>query len=111
MTLPVDARVAVKLRSKIWNKEFIVFGSLLANPVRDGKLQLTVQNIEGDLSPSLAIELLAKPRKRTSIDTWLQAFHIFVGVYAIKYPTEVPSLVKYGETIRDLAAMGHNWHF
>ena len=59
----------VKLTSKIWNEEFIDFGSLLVNPVWDGKFQLIVQNIEGDLSPSLAIELLAKPRKRISIDT------------------------------------------
>ena len=46
-----------------------------------------------------------------TIDTWQQAFHIFVGVYALKYPHEAPALMKYGQTIRDVAARGQNWRF
>lgn len=44
------------------------------------------------------------PKKITSIDTWVTAFHVLVGVYNSRYPTEAHNLVKYGETVRDLAA-------
>jgi len=84
----IDARVNDKLKSKIWNNEYVDFGSLLVNPVGQTKFQISVQN--KDSSPSLCVEPLDKPRNITSIDTWLTAFHVFVGVYARKYPTETP---------------------
>ena len=36
---------------------------------------------------------------------------MFVGIYASRYPNEAPGLMKYGSTIQDLAARGHNWRF
>ena len=42
---------------------------------------------------------------------WLHAFHVFVGIYSGRYPAEAPSLMKYGESIQDSAARGHNWRF
>ena len=111
INLPVDARVAMKLKTKIWQQEYIDFGSLLVNPTLDGKFQLTLQNSNEGLSPALALEPLNKPKKITSIDIWLQAFHVFVGIYASHYPNEAPGLMKYGSTIQDLAARGHNWRF
>ena len=111
INLPVDARVAMKLKTKIWQQEYIDFGSLLVNPTLDGNFQLTIQKLTEGLSPTLALEPLNKPQKISSIDTWLQAFHKFVGVYASRYPSEAPGLMKYGSTIQDLAVRGHNWRF
>ena len=111
INLPVDARVAMKLKTKIWQQEYIDFGSLLVNPTLDGNFQLTIQKSTEGLSPTLALEPLNKPKKISSIDTWLQAFHVFVGVYASRYPNEAPGLMKYGSTIQDLAVRGHNWRF
>ena len=111
INLPVDARVAMKLKTKIWQQEYIDFGSLLVNPTLDGKFQLTIHNSNEGLSPSLALEPLNKPKKISSIEMWLQAFHVFVGIYASRYPNEAPGLMKYGSTIQDLAARGHNWRF
>lgn len=34
----------------------------------------------------------------------VQNFHVFVGVYTGRYPSEAPGLMKYGDTIQDLAA-------
>ena len=34
-----------------------------------------------------------------------------MGVYTKKYPNEAPALMKYGQTIQDLAARGQNWRF
>ena len=111
INLPVDARVAMKLKTKIWQQDYIDFGSLLVNPTLDGKFQLTIQNSNEGLSPFLALEPLNKPPKISSIEMWLQAFHVFVGIYAGRYPNEATGLKKYGSTIQDLAARGHNWRF
>ena len=43
--------------------------------------------------------------------TKYQAGLTTVGVYTVKYPLEAPSLVKYGEVVRDLAARGGDWRF
>ena len=80
ISMPVDARVPTKLKSKIWQEEFIDFGSLPINHNRDGKFQLTIHNSSEGSSPSLAREPVNKPRKITTIDMWMQAFHVFVGV-------------------------------
>ena len=111
VNLPVDARVSTKIKTKIWQEEFIDFGALLVNPTFDDKFQLTIQHSKEASSPSLALELMNRARRITSIDTWLQAFHVFVGVYTGRYPHEAPGLMKYGATIQDLAARGHNWRF
>ena len=109
--LPVDARVSEKLREKIWTDEFIDFGSLLANPVLANRFQLTVHNAENGPLPSLCIEPISKSKKITSIESWLSSFHIFVGVYTKQFPHEAPALMKYCETIQDLAGRGHNWKY
>ncbi|CAH3139098.1 unnamed protein product [Porites lobata] len=110
-SLSLDARVSEKIRAKIWNQEYVDFGSLLINPIRQSRFQLTVSNAESGQLTSLCMEPAEKPRKITSIESWLSAFHVFVGVYTMKYPTESPALMKYGLLIRDLAARGHNWRF
>lgn len=81
VSVPVDARVPLKLKSKIWNQEYIDFGHLLVNPTLEGKFQLTLQNSDGTSSPSLSFESVTMPKKIYNIDTWLTAFHVFVGVY------------------------------
>ena len=111
INLPVDARVAMKPKTKIWQQGYIDFGSLLVNPTLDGNFQLTIQKSTEGLSPPLVLEPLNKPKKISSNDTWLQAFHVFVGVYASRYPNEAPGLMKYGSTIQDLAVRDHNWRF
>jgi len=71
----------------------------------DGRSQLTIQNSGEGVGPALSLEPVNKAKKINSIDTWLQAFHVFVGIYASKYPQEDPGLIKYGAT------RGHNWRF
>ena len=100
----------LKLKTKIWNNEFIDFGLLLANQLAEGKYQLTINPGDGT-SPSLALEPITKPKKIVSVDSWVQAFHVFVGVFTSHFPSDAPGLMKYGSTIPDLAARGHNWRF
>ena len=109
-SLPIDSQVSAKLKGKIWNEEFIDFGSLLSNPGQD-KYQFSVQNSVAGIPASFCLEPVTRPKKIINIDAWQQAFHIFVGVYTQKYPHEAPALMKYGESIRDLAARGQNWRY
>ena len=91
VNLPVDARVPLKLKTKIWNNEFIDFGLLLANQFAEGKYQLTINPGDGS-SPSLALEPITKPKKIVSIDSWVQAFHVFVGVLQAAFQVMVWAL-------------------
>ena len=110
-SLSIDARVCEKIRAKIWNQECVDFGSLLVNPIGESRFQLTVSNAASGQLPSLCLEPAEKPRKITSIESWLSAFHVFVGFHTMKYPTESPALMNYSSLIRDLAARGHNLRF
>ena len=78
INLPVDPRVPLKLKTKIWQNEFIDFGLLLANQFSEGKYQLTFNPVDGSV-PSLALEPITKPKKIVSLDSWVQAFHVFEG--------------------------------
>ena len=108
-SLAIGARVSDKIKAKIWNNEYFDISLLLKNPVLEDKFQLSVRNTQG--SPSISLEPVSKPKKFLSIESWLQCFHIFVGVYCRKFPHEAPALMKYGEVVQDLAARGHNWKF
>ena len=63
INLPVVARVAMKLKTKICQHEYIDFGSLLVNPTLDGNFQLTIQKSTKGLSPTLALEPLNRLKK------------------------------------------------
>ena len=36
---------------------------------------------------------------------------MYVGIFTAQYPHEAPGLMRYGDTIQDLAARGHNWRY
>jgi hypothetical protein len=97
ISLPIDCRISIKLKNKIWNDEYIDFGSLLSNPMSDNKFQLSFSSSDAGLPPSLSVEPISKAKKITHISGWMNAFLIFVGVYAQKYPHESPALMKYGD--------------
>ena len=109
-SLPIDSQLSAKIKEKIWNEEFVDFGSLLSNSVHD-KYQTSVQNTETGAPASFCLEPVSRPKKIMSIEVWQQAFNIFVGVYTQKYLHEAPALMKYGQTTRHLAASDQNWRF
>ena len=108
VNLPIDARVPAKIRSKMIQNEFVNFRSLLAHPAFEDTFHITLQPSQESSSPSLSLEPLNKSKRITSIDVWLQAFHVYVGIFTAQYPHEAPGLMKYRATIQDLAARGHN---
>lgn len=44
-----------------------------------------------------------------TINVWVEAFYVFVGVYTSRFAHEPPGLMKYAFTI--LATRGHKWRF
>lgn len=82
----------------------------MSGSAAEERFKISVSTSNKD-APSLFLEPSEKTRKINSFETWLQAFHILVGVYTSKYPSEAPALMKYGDIVRDLASRGHNWAF
>lgn len=109
--LPLDTCVSDKIRAKIWNEEYIDFGTLIPNPELENKYSGTANNADSGFMPSLCLEPASKPKKITTIDAGSSFFLIFVGVYTSKYPAEGPALMKYDKIVHDLAARGHNWSY
>ena len=110
MMFSCHARVPAKIRSKIIQNEFVEFGSLLVNPAFEDKFRITLQPSQEGSSPSLALEPVNKAKRITSIDVWLQAFHVYVGIFTAQSPHEAPGLMKYGATIKDLFVTGFLRH-
>ena len=111
VSMAVDACVPDKIKTKILQEEYIELGTLLVTPSYNDKYHLTLQPAKEGSTQSFALEPATRPKRITSIDMWLHAFHVFVGVYTGRYPQEAQGLMKYGSTIQDLAARGHNWRF
>ena len=51
-------------------------------------------------------EPVENPKKVSSINDWVSAFHMFVAIYCVKFPNETPTLIKFCETVRDIATRG-----
>ena len=98
--------------AKIWANEFIEFGSLLKRGISEASYHIAVRS--GSVfqsNPTLSLEPTTKSRTISNVETWTTAFQIFVGIYTSKFPLEAPSLMKYGEVVRDLASRGGDWSF
>ena len=111
--IPIDLSVTDKLKKKIWANEYIDFGMLLNNKREHTHFNLCLSNDTSSLNgqPIIPLEPNQKPKNINSIDMWIAAYQVFVGVYAQKYSDETPSLMKYSEIIRDLATRGYNWRY
>lgn len=111
IAVALSSRVSAKLKSKIWANEYIDFGALLfSSPQNEGKFSLSMTPSTGpQRSPQLTLEPSHSTKKITSIQQWASAFNIFVSVYAERFASETPRLMKYCEVVRDLAFQSGDW--
>ena len=112
--IPIDMSVSDRLKTKIWAHEYVDFGLLLNSKKEHASFHLCLSKDATQSSPGqslITLEPNQKSKHINSIDMWVSAYQIFVGVYTQKYPVEAPLLMKYGEVIRDLAARGYNWRY
>ena len=111
--IPIDMSVSDRLKRKIWAHEYVDFG-LLADNKKDHDsfhLCLSTDMASSNDQPLITLEPKSKSKHINSIEMWVTAYQIFVGVYTQRYPVEAPFLMKYSEIIRDLAARGYNWRY
>ena len=101
----LGSQVSDKLKAKIWSNEFIHFGSLLQSNVQHERYSLTMasNDIRNGGQPQLTLEPCQQAKKITSLNQWLSAFNTFVAIYTEKFSGQAGSLMKYCETIRDIA--------
>ena len=111
--IPIDMSVSDRLKRKIWAHEYVDFGLLLNNKKDHDSFNLCLSNDMTSSNDQLRITLEPKQKSKhiNSIEMWVTAYQIFVGVYTQRYPVEAPFLMKYSEIIRDLAARGYNWRY
>ena len=102
--------VTPKLKAKIWADEFINFGQLITVTPNDKKFNSSINtSTESPGQPTLCLEPLQKAKNISTIAAWTSAFQVFVGIYTSKFPAEAPTLMKFGEVVRDFADKGANW--
>ena len=104
--IPIDMSVSDRLKRKIWAHEYVDFGLLADNKKDHDSFHLCLSNdmTSSNDQPLITLEPMSKSKHINSIEMWVTAYQIFVGVYTQRYPVEAPFLMKYSETIRDLAA-------
>jgi len=112
VAVPLGNRLSDKIKNKIWANEFVDFSQLM-QPSQQEKFSLSITNYNTSSSsqPKLAIEPTRSAKKLTHINQWLTAFHTFCAIYTVRHEKEAPGLMKYAETVRDLAAKPGDWLF
>ena len=110
VAVSLSSRVSSKIKAKIWSNEYINFGTLLSLSPHNQKYSFTVASSDSESSrPHLTLEPSQPAKKVQSITQWLSAFNIFVAIYAKMQATGTPKLMKYCETVRDIAAKPGDW--
>ncbi|XP_044183018.1 uncharacterized protein LOC122963589 [Acropora millepora] len=111
IAVPLGSRISARIKAKIWAEEFVDFGSLLdPSPTPDKySLSFTAPSSDSPKTPQFTFEPVQNPKKVSSINDWVSAFHTFVAIYCVKFPTETPKLMKFCETVRDIATRGGDW--
>ena len=96
MARPLDLGIDPKIKGKIWANQFIDLNVLLPNN-RQEKIEL-VDNGDGVLTFKKS-----NSGKIRTIDRWLEAFHIFVAIYASSYPNDTPDLMRHATIVQRLS--------
>ena len=111
IAVPLGSRISPKIKAKIWAEEFVDFGSLLDPSPNPDKysLSLTAPSSGITKTPQFTFEPVQNPKKVSSINDWVSAFHTFAAIYCVKFPNETPNLMKFCETVRDIATRGRDW--
>ena len=110
--VPLASRISEKIQSKIWANEYIDLGMLLHRiSPSDYKYNFVVQTTQSNDRPVISLEPAQKAKRIIAIDQWITAFQTFVAIYTVRFPKDAPALMKYSETVRDLAAKNAHWRY
>ena len=105
--LSLDFAVNQETRNKIWEKEYVEFGSLL-DPSSASLNKILLQRTDKGENTLCVVPSNNKLPK--NINEWISAFCIFSSVYTNKFPGDNAKLLKYGQVVRQIAAEGGNFN-
>ena len=74
-------------------------------------LSFTAPSSGSPKTSQFTFEAVQNPKKVSSINDWVLAFHMFVALYCVKFPNETSYLMKFCETVCDIAISGRNWYY
>ncbi|KAK6178285.1 hypothetical protein SNE40_013088 [Patella caerulea] len=98
LSKPLALGVDVAIKSKIWTREYLELSCLIKNNNLMNKYVMT-EGREG-------VVFVKQKNTGDKIDTlakWHVAFHMYIGIYCERHPSEVVPIMKYVLTIEKLA--------
>ena len=96
---PVDLKVNDKIRQKIWSHEYVDFNTLL-DPDSDYDNSFTIVSNQGE---PLKLSQTKSTKVIQSLGQWCTAFEIFLTIYCKKFPGELPKLMTYMKSVKQMA--------
>jgi hypothetical protein len=93
----LGSKVSLKTKEKIWAGQFLEFGELLGEQ-QSADMTLTISQ-----SGNVSMSAQGKMKPITSFTQWQLAFTTFVAIHSERFPSETPALMKYLDTVRELA--------
>ena len=110
--VPLASRISEKIQSKIWANEYIDLGTLLhRTSPSDYKNNFVVQTTQSNDRSVISLEPAQTAKRITAIDQWITTFQTLVASCMVRFPNDAPALMKYSETLRDLAAKNAHWRY
>ena len=99
------------IKAKIWQNEYVDFGTLLGvgPPTEKFALSLSPGNTISSQN-RLHLEPVQSSKKVQTITQWVTAY-TFVSIYVERVPQDAPKLMKYCEVVRDIAFKSGEWLF
>ena len=104
---PVDLKVPDKLKQQIWNNQYIDL-ALLLDPTLE-KVKPNFQFVTDDNTDSVHLATNKQPKQITSLGQWCSAFQIFITILCQKFPNQLPLLMTYMATIKNLSHKNGNY--
>jgi len=112
IAVPLASRIPDKIKLKTWANEYIDLGTLLQRTSpSNSKYNFVVQTTHCADRPVISLEPVQKTKRITTIDQWITAFQTFVAIYTVRFLNDAPALMKYSQTVRDLAAKNVRWRY
>ena len=102
-SVPLGSLVDPKIKAKLWTGQFVELYSLVGEFSESPVLIFDVNN----RNPS--VQMRDNVSRRTfNVGQWTDAFLVYVSIYIECHPTEVASILKYGQLVRSMAASARN---
>ncbi|XP_056017194.1 uncharacterized protein LOC130053735 [Ostrea edulis] len=112
-SVPIEAKVSDKIKSKIWSKQYVDMALLLKK--EKGKSKYSIKVEEQDQSGKVVIHNMRSENDddvrdgSLSLNDWVTAWNRYATIYCIKYTSAQPKLAKHMESVKQIAEDKGDW--